>query len=140
MSGDEGKSCPSYPPAAGAEMFGIVDARHGVLHLPHPLTLDADTARAIQASGKAGGSFRFAGPCAENQCGHWGGDRCTLVDRTLQANPIEGVRSPLPPCGIRPKCRWFSQNGSDACKVCIYFLSGHIPMVTLHKATIARSP
>jgi hypothetical protein len=60
--------------------------------------------------------FRFAAQCEQTQCVHFSGDRCTLATRIVQLLPpvVQG----LPGCLIRSKCRWFAQEGSQACVRC----------------------
>ena len=41
---------------------------------------------------------------------------------TAPPTPKEGIET-LPPCGIRPTCRWFLQAGADACRVCPYVVT-----------------
>jgi hypothetical protein len=49
-------------------------------------------------------------------CKHFDDGACSLVKRVVAAfNPVvNGV----PPCRIRPTCRWFRQEGRDACLRC----------------------
>ena len=52
----------------------------------------------------------------EKKCCHFDGTDCHLADRLVQLLPA--VSEKLPPCRIRPDCRWFLQEGSAACRVC----------------------
>jgi hypothetical protein len=90
--------------------------------------------------------FRFSNKCIESGCSQWTGSRCGVIDNVLQllagvpapgdiappaamAPPTpEQSTGPLPPCGIRPTCRWFLQSGADACRVCPYVVT-HITEV-----------
>jgi hypothetical protein len=60
--------------------------------------------------------LRFAAPCQEKACCHFDGTDCRLATRLVQLMPA--VVESLPPCRIRPDCRWFRQEGSAACRVC----------------------
>jgi hypothetical protein len=60
--------------------------------------------------------LRIAAPCQEKKCCHFDGTDCHLADRLVQLLPA--VSEKLPPCRIRPDCRWFLQEGSAACRVC----------------------
>ncbi|MFC9498438.1 hypothetical protein [Streptomyces sp. NPDC056982] len=77
----------------------------------------ADTARRL---GDPESRFRFADTCVQDSCEHWSGKQCGLVGRLLEAAHEKGVvpASEPPRCAIRAECRWFAQNGRDACDVC----------------------
>src|SRR5262249_21557802 len=60
--------------------------------------------------------FRFAAKCEEAQCVHFNGQRCTLAQRMLEKP--EPVVELLPPCLIRPSCRWYAEQGAEACRRC----------------------
>lgn len=60
--------------------------------------------------------FRFAARCEENRCVHFDGQDCRLASRIVQILPA--AVSALPPCRIRPECRWYQQEGRDACFRC----------------------
>jgi hypothetical protein len=60
--------------------------------------------------------FRAAAPCLERCCRHWDGTNCQLAARiTARLDPAV---SELPRCAIRPRCRWFRQEGPQACVRC----------------------
>ena len=60
--------------------------------------------------------FRLAATCAEHKCPHFDGSDCQLAKRIVQILPA--VVDTLPPCIIRQECRWYSQEGSAACRRC----------------------
>src|SRR5277367_7104435 len=60
--------------------------------------------------------LRFAAPCQETACCHFDGKDCQLATRLVQLMPA--VDDSLPPCRIRPDCRWFKQEGRAACQRC----------------------
>lgn len=60
--------------------------------------------------------LRFAAPCQEKKCCHFDGKNCQLVTRIVQILPA--VTDGLPACLIRASCRWFQQEGRDACYRC----------------------
>ena len=71
--------------------------------------------------------FRFAGPCVEGRCRNWEHDGCSVVERALARGP-EPPFGALPACGVRPDCRWFAQQGADACVVCPEVVRGPEPL------------
>jgi hypothetical protein len=112
----DGRLCPSTTAAPGTALIGIVGGNGRVGILGRPLPVDdafLDAARAGRAPEKR---FRFAGPCMRADCRQWSGGRCGVIDRVLA---ITGeTERPLPPCGIRARCRWFAQRGGAACHAC----------------------
>jgi hypothetical protein len=103
---------------AGAAIFGVIegDAEHprlGYLAAPQAVTDEivrlADPVEPTEV-------FRFAAPCAASGCRHFDGGDCRLARRTVQLLPI--VTAALPPCRIRPHCRWWRQEGRAACLRC----------------------
>lgn len=60
--------------------------------------------------------FRFAAHCEEKRCTHFNGQQCKLASRIVQILPA--VVDVLPVCRIRPTCRWFAQEGRNACLRC----------------------
>jgi hypothetical protein len=60
--------------------------------------------------------FRFAAPCLCNGCSHFNGTNCRLATKITRLLPT--ATDALPECAIRPQCRWYRQEGSDACQRC----------------------
>jgi hypothetical protein len=60
--------------------------------------------------------FRFAARCEGSACRHFDGANCRLVTRIVALLPE--VTEALPPCRIRPECRWYKQEGRAACLRC----------------------
>ena len=102
--------CPSGRPTAGALLIGMVGADGAVHHLRSPLLVGDEF-----SPGRDETRFRFAEPCAKQRCGHWGDDRCGLIDALLD-RPSEP--EPLVACGLRARCVWFAQRGASACTTC----------------------
>ena len=60
--------------------------------------------------------FRVAAPCAESGCVHYHDNRCSLVRRIV--DQLEAVRDSPPRCDIRSRCRWWDEQGVEACRRC----------------------
>jgi len=60
--------------------------------------------------------FRMAAGCEERRCLHFDGERCQLATRIVRFLPT--VVDDLPICRIRSTCRWFEQEGREACLRC----------------------
>jgi hypothetical protein len=111
--------CPSaQPEMAGSLLFGVVggtvaEPRLGYLREPQPVTAEllslADPVPPTEV-------FRFAAPCAGAGCRHFEGTRCRLATRIVQLLPA--AVAVLPPCRLRPHCRWWQQEGKEACRRC----------------------
>ena len=112
-------NCPSaQPDMEGSVVFGVVggtaqEPRLSYLEEPQAVTSDllalADPVEPTKV-------FRFAAPCAGSGCKHFDGVDCKLAKRTVQMLPAAVTK--LPPCRLRPNCRWWRQEGKLACMRC----------------------
>ncbi len=103
---------------AGSVAFGVVggtteEPRVSWIEKPVPVTGDL---LALTGSVPPTQVLRIAAPCQENSCCHFDGVDCRLATKLVQLIPP--VTQSLPPCRIRPDCRWFVQEGRAACAVC----------------------
>ena len=129
--------CPSAAAEPGVIVLGIRRADGTIGYLPGQLTADADFVAAVQD--RAATDFRFAAPCARGGCGHWRADpapdrsdspasdrssaglpsgQCSLIGRLRDVVADQYHADELPRCAIRATCRWFAQDGRDACRIC----------------------
>jgi len=60
--------------------------------------------------------FRIAAPCASKNCQHFDGQDCQLATRIVDNLTVVSER--LPNCSIRRDCRWWQQEGKEACMRC----------------------
>ncbi|MUG97842.1 nitrogen fixation protein [Scytonema sp. UIC 10036] len=60
--------------------------------------------------------FRIASTCAGSNCKHFDGAECRLATKIVEE--LLPVVEALPPCQIRPHCRWWQQEGKAACYRC----------------------
>ena len=113
------KLCPSAQPGMDqCRVLGVVqrDGPTPVLqYLSQPLAATPEVL-AMSAPLKPTEVFRLAATCAEHRCPHFDGADCRLATRIVQILPA--VVEALPPCIIRQECRWYSQEGGEACKRC----------------------
>jgi hypothetical protein len=111
--------CPSArPDLPGSAAFGVVQ---GTAEQPRVAFLEQAvpvTEELLALSGPVAPTevFRFAAPCAAKACQHFDGRDCRLATRIVQRLPV--VASDLPPCAIRDACRWWLQEGAEACLRC----------------------
>ena len=112
--------CPSINPIGpDARVFGVFTAsaaeelRVGYLTEALPATPEL---LAAAAPAKPTEVFRAAAPCVERGCKHFDGANCQLAIRiTAMLDPVVNA---LPRCAIRATCRWFRQEGREACLRC----------------------
>ena len=111
--------CPSAQPEMdGAVVFGIADGGGEtplIAYLADPVPV---TPAVLALAGPVSPTeiFRIAAPCAGHACRHFDGASCGLVTKLVQLVPpaVAGV----PPCALRPSCRWWQQEGKSACLRC----------------------
>jgi hypothetical protein len=111
--------CPSaQPEMEDAVAFGVVggtaeEPRLAYLNEPQPVTEEllhlSDPAKPTEV-------FRFAAPCAGSACQHFDGADCRLAKRVVKL--LDTAVDALPPCRLRPRCRWWRQEGKAACLRC----------------------
>jgi hypothetical protein len=113
------KLCPSAQPGMdNCRVLGVVQQggatpRLEYLNQPVPATPEI---LALAAPLRPTEIYRLSATCAEHKCPHFDGADCRLATRIV--NILPAVVDTLPPCTIRKDCRWFSQEGGEACKRC----------------------
>lgn len=115
--------CPSSKAQDGARLIGIRQDDGTVAILPQPLQINEDFILEANRSSRAEQKFRFTNKCVESGCTQWTGSRCGVADKVISVIHDLPVQEALPDCGIRPQCRWFRQNGPDACRVCPFVIT-----------------
>jgi hypothetical protein len=78
--------------------------------------------------------FRIAGRCESSGCKHFRDNSCTLAQRIVEGVPK--VVNALPACQIRSTCRWFRQEGREACLRCPQVVT-NMPNASDHLKQIA---
>ena len=112
-------TCPSAPHnLPGAKLLGVVlgeeDAPR-VAYLKKKVELK-DAVDTEKLDIDPGHAFRFSGKCANSGCGQWKDGGCRLgKDITEKLAPVVQT---APACSIRATCRWFEENGVQACLRC----------------------
>jgi hypothetical protein len=111
--------CPSAPGRPGESvLIGVVTGKPGSPRVtPTDLPLEV-TAELLALAGPVSASevFRFASHCRGAACVHFFGNACQLAVRGAALLPE--VTADVPKCAIRPRCRWFRQEGIAICKRC----------------------
>jgi hypothetical protein len=111
--------CPSAEPGMpGSLAIGIVGGTADeprLRHLERPLPV-TEQLLALAEPVRPTEVFRFAAPCARGACPNFQSGRCSLATRIVRLLPP--VTGGLPPCQIRPHCRWWREEGKAACLRC----------------------
>jgi hypothetical protein len=102
----------------GAQVFGVIT---GTPEAPRVAYLQGDATVDLAATPALGGLqpghvFRIAATCETSRCQHFDGSRCMLAKRI--ASQLPTVVDVLPRCRIRSSCRWFAEQGGEACLRC----------------------
>ena len=112
--------CPSATSIGpDSQVFGVLtktsEGEFRVGYLNEAVAVTAELVDAI-APAKPTEVLRVASPCVEHACKHFDGTDCQLGRRI--ATMLDPAVDALPRCAIRPRCRWFHQDGPAACRRC----------------------
>jgi hypothetical protein len=111
--------CPSAQPDwNGAVAIGVVSGTveaPRVASLEKPLPISAALLRLAEPV-QPTEVFRFAAPCVNEACRHHRQGACHLASKVVMM--LASVVDHLPPCAARGRCRWFQQEGGEACRRC----------------------
>jgi hypothetical protein len=119
MKPDQKATCPSAEPKAGAVLLGVLKQNGEVNLLSQRIEIDEAFIETASQGRDVGHRFRFASPCATKGCANWSGHHCMVLDIARQLAYVEPLSiTTLPACSIRDNCRWFMQEGADACRIC----------------------
>jgi len=111
--------CPSaQPDLRRGLVVGVVGGTVGeprLAYLKKPISVDETVIK--QASPvKPTEVFRLSAPCANQGCQHFDGASCRLARRIVEL--LDPVVGELPSCHLRSSCRWWMQEGAEACLRC----------------------
>ncbi|MDT4329038.1 nitrogen fixation protein [Methylomonas sp. MED-D] len=113
--------CPSAQPDwEGSQVIGVMTGSAEQPELAYLKEALPVTDEILEMAGPVtpGEVFRFSAPCACSGCGHYRSEqsKCGLVEKVVRWTPT--VVEQLPTCSIRSSCRWWLQEGRDACLHC----------------------
>jgi hypothetical protein len=102
----------------GARPFGVISGTVEQTRIAFfkKSALDGFKWREQFANSDATRVFRFGARCEEHRCSHFNGSRCSLGQRVKEELPA--VVDAPPTCLIRPKCRWYAEQGVAVCLRC----------------------
>ncbi|HEU0119986.1 MAG TPA: hypothetical protein VFQ91_05625 [Bryobacteraceae bacterium] len=112
--------CPSaQPEMRDARVLGVIGGTADaplVSYLNEMVPVSEEVLALAGADRHPADVMRFAARCEESKCCHFDGKNCNLATRIVQILPA--VVEALPACLIRAECRWYLQEGRDACLRC----------------------
>ena len=106
---------PDWPQAIAIGTVGGTADAPMVTHLGTTLPITGDLLALVDPVTPAE-VLRFAAPCLCDGCIHYDDDTCHLAQRVVDVLPP--VTERLPKCAIRRDCRWWQQEGREACARC----------------------
>ena len=119
--------CPSAPPEwPEAQLIGVAEGTvsHPQIRYTGPRPVTAELLM-LASPVTPTEVFRFAARCQENRCRQFDGARCRLAATVVESALANQVHSQaasaslaIPRCGIRPRCRWWHEQGVAACRRC----------------------
>jgi hypothetical protein len=109
--------CPSAPPKEGALLLSIAGPGGNAAYLRDRLPVTAEFLTEANKAHSIDQRFRFASPCCRGACAQWSNNECTVPGRLAQMMP-SASDADIPRCSIRASCRWYSQSGFAACRIC----------------------
>lgn len=110
--------CPSSKCREGAILVGIVMRDGRVAFSNNEIIINQEFVQIADKGRVPEKRFRFGGKCLKNGCQQWANNRCGVIDTVIETTNEIVEKPDLPNCSIRSKCRWYSQSGADACRVC----------------------
>ena len=119
--------CPSAPPEwDGAVAIGIVGGTGQAPRVTNLATALPVTPALLQLAAPVEPTevFRFAAPCANGGCQHYRHGNCQLAAKVVDM--LAPVTDRLPYCTIRASCRWFAQEGREACLRCSQVVTDNV--------------
>lgn len=124
------KLCPSSTCKEGALILGVVQGNKTVALLNAGLIADQSFVEKAKELGRPEKRFRFANQCIQCGCKQWTGKECGVAKEFSEANNhVPDDNENLPDCMIRQQCRWYSQEGGRACRICPFVITDNLEIV-----------
>lgn len=119
LSNDSRKlMCPAAAQDDATDTFGFFRSDEGrvefyaeLIPLPEVLRGDRETPNPMDR-------MRLSAPCLTRKCVHWTGRSCRLGHAVAEVGG--SMPTDQPACAVRSECRWFAENGGEACKSCAF--------------------
>jgi hypothetical protein len=112
-------TCPSSSCGPDAVLLGMVGSDGRVGYVTRPIFVSKVFIELVQKEEiPAERRFRFASTCVEAACAQWSDGGCSAIKSALADGRPGNAPTDRPRCGIRVSCRWFAQEGVQACAAC----------------------
>jgi hypothetical protein len=111
-------ACPSAPGLPGSSLLAIIGSDGRLAHLSPPIPVDEAFVAAAARHGAPEARMRFTAPCLKEGCAQWTGSSCGVIEQVLATGAHADQPTKLPRCAIRSGCRWYRQEGGEACRAC----------------------
>jgi len=118
------KSCPSSVAVEGANLLGVVNEEGTIGYIGNQIEVTKELLSQISQIPHPEKHFRFSNKCVECGCKQWQGGNCSVIKNIISSDSEKSNR--LPSCSIRPTCRWYSQEGSEACYHCAFVITDNL--------------
>jgi hypothetical protein len=141
MTNSRAPLCPSAQPhMEGARAFGVVSGAPNArrvtwIEQPIPVTPELLATSTPVPPTRV---MRFAAHCQESACSHFDGHDCRLASRIVAL--LDPVVSSLPPCPIRADCRWWRQEGREACSRCAQIVTETVDPPEVYERAATPEP
>ena len=122
MKETQNKTCPSSLGQVGSNLLGVVNANGTVGFFSDPVEVTPEFINDAGDFENLERRFRFSNKCVQNGCKQWTGKECGVIKAVLALDSIP-AKNDLPACSIRSTCRWFYQEGANACNGCRYVVT-----------------
>ncbi len=112
-------SCPSgQPDMQDAHIFGVISGTAAQPRVAYLKKKAEVTPEMLADLGDVDPTqvFRYAAKCESGRCAQYENGRCSLAQRIVAH--LAPVVADLPSCQIRDTCRWFAEEGGQACLRC----------------------
>ena len=118
MSKELSPLCPSGRCKKDSILLGIVQPEGEVSILKEKIFIDENFVKIAKTGRTPEKRFRFAETCVTSACKQWRNGKCGVIDKAIQIDIDKYKKSQIPECAIRAECRWYHQEGINACFVC----------------------
>ena len=117
------KSCPSSVATEGSVLLGVFNKNGSLGYLSNKTEVTGKLYEEVKKTKEPEKRFRFSNTCVESGCRQWSSGKCGVINKILQTNEDLNLEAQLPNCSIRASCRWYFQEGAQACTFCPYIVT-----------------
>jgi len=111
--------CPSAPLTQNAFLFGVLDDQAKVKYTDHLIPVTEELFENIDSPEK---NFRFTMKCGDSACAQWENGKCSVAS-ALKESDATNLDLKASKCAIKKACRWFTQEGISACRLCKFIVT-----------------